>query len=170
MNAHENRTYYTCMSGEFYVLAQLFSRGYMASLTYGNAKSVDILVSSEAGKMFKVEVKTARKEQIYGSDKSQFGANYEWQMWQTHEEKIDENLYYCFVMLRGTQQIPKFFIVRSKDVADYVKREHTFWLGIPRTGKVKNVDKRIFRIGLMPKSHGLKPIGDYEDAWHTLPP
>lgn len=141
----------------------------MASLTYGNAKSVDILVSSKTGKMFKVEVKTAGKEQTSGSDRSQFGANHEWQMSRTHEEKIDENLYYCFVMLRGTQQIPRFFIVRSKEVADYVKREHTFWLKIPRKKKVKTVDKRIFRIGLTPKSHGLKPIEDYENAWHILP-
>ena len=45
--------------GEFYVLAQLNARGYNASLTLGNTKSVDILVmNNKTNKGFKVEVKT----------------------------------------------------------------------------------------------------------------
>ena len=47
------------LAGEFAVLAELYKRNFDASLTLGNTKSVDILVSSESGSMIKLEVKTS---------------------------------------------------------------------------------------------------------------
>ncbi len=164
-----NFNYQTSMAGEFFVLAQLFLRDYTASLTYGHAKSVDILISVKSGKMFKIEVKTARHEVKYGSDKSNFGQNYIWQMNEKHENKKDPNLFYCFVILRGTTQIPRFFIVRSKEVAKYVKKEYKYWISLKRKKKVKNTVRRTFRIGLNEKSHGLKPMENYENKWDILP-
>jgi hypothetical protein len=168
LKVSENRNYYTSMTGEFYVLAQLFQREYMASLTYGNAKSVDIFVSTKSGSMFKIEVKTTGKGYLVGSDKSQFGKNYEWQMSQGHEDKQHKDLYYCFVILTSEKELPKFFIVRSAEVAEYVKREHLYWLGLKRKKTVQDNERRIFRIGLTPKSHGL-PIEKYENKWDILP-
>lgn len=166
----ETSTYFTSMSGEFSVLTQLFLRGYLASLTYGNAKSVDILVSTKSGKMFKIEVKTASQEIIYGSDKSNFGRNLEWQMDKKHEDKIDPNLFYCFVILRGENQLPRFFIVRSEEVAKYVKKDFEYWCSLKRKKEVDTkTSKRIFRIGLDEKSFGLKPITNYENRWDILP-
>ena len=127
---NENPNYYTAMAGEFYVLAQLFHRGYMCCLTYGNAKSVDILVSAKSAKMFKLEVKTAGSESASGSDKSQFDRNYEWTMSEKHEDKKDEDLYYCFVILRGNDKLPRFFIVSSQQVAQYLKNAYQHWLNV----------------------------------------
>ena len=48
------------LTGEYYVLAQLSARGFVATLTLGNTKGVDILVTNqEINKLFKVEVKTS---------------------------------------------------------------------------------------------------------------
>lgn len=166
---YENPNYYTSISGEFFVLAELSRREYMASLTYGNAKSVDILVSTKDGNMFRIEVKTSRSGKS-GSDKSQFGENYKWQMSKKDERKIDPKLYYCFVSLRGEKERPKFFIVPSKEVAEYVKWQSNYWFGLKRKKPVdKETKMRAFRIGTKPNSKGLKPIKKYEDAWHILP-
>jgi hypothetical protein len=49
-----------------------------------------------------------------------------------------------------------------------VKREHLYWLGLKRKKTVQDNERRIFRIGLTPKSHGL-PIEKYENKWDILP-
>ncbi len=59
------------LAGEFYTLAQLTQRGYVATLTLGNTKGIDILVTNhEVNKLYKVEVKTTnnklRRERLYG--------------------------------------------------------------------------------------------------------
>jgi len=166
----DNHNYYVQMAGEFYVLAQLFARGFMAALTYGNAKSLDIFVAAKSGRVFKLEVKTAGKDKTQGSDKSQFGENYEWKnMAKKHESKKDKDLYYCFVMLRKLEELPRFFIVKSETVAKYVRWEHKYYLNIKRSNKVQDTTMRTFRIGTRPKSRGLKPIEDFENRWDILP-
>lgn len=166
---NENHKYYTAMAGEFYVLAQLFSRGYMGCLTYGNAKSVDILVSAKSGKMFKLEVKTAGSEGASGSDnRSQFGKNYEWTMSQKHEDKKDKDLYYCFVILRDIKELPRFFIVSSQQVAQYMKEAYQYWLKIrEREFPSRNI---AFRLKLNSKLHDFDlPVENHEDKWDILP-
>jgi len=169
---NENHNYFTAMAGEFYVLAQLFSRGYMGCLTYGNAKNVDILVSTKSGKMFKMEVKTAGWEQAYGSDKTQFGKNYEWTMSQKQEVIEDKNLYYCFVILRGIDKLPRFFIVHSKQVAQYVKDAYQYRLklNMKEKKKLKKTDTRMLRINLISKLLEFElPVKDHENKWEILP-
>lgn len=170
---NESRSNYDiAMTGEFYVLAQLFQRGYMAALTYGNAKSVDILVSAKSGKMFKLEVKTAGSKGARGSDKSQFDRNHEWTMSEGHKDIIDENLYYCFVILKGDDELPKFFIVSSQQVAQYLKDEYQYWLRIRE--KEFGSHNISFRLALNPessKSRGIPfiPAKDHESKWDILP-
>ena len=47
----------TGMAGEFCAMEKLFRLGYEASLTMGNAKSIDILTKSPSGKLYEVSVK-----------------------------------------------------------------------------------------------------------------
>jgi hypothetical protein len=169
---NENPNYFTAMAGEFYVLAQLFQKGYIGSLTYGNAKSVDILVSAKSGKMFKLEVKTTGSDCAVGSVKSQFDRNYEWTMSEGHEDIIDENLYYCFVILKGYDELPKFFFVSNQQVAQYMKDEYRHWLKIRK--KEFKSHNRAFRLALNPESSKLRglpfiPAKDHEGRWDILP-
>lgn len=129
--------------GEYYVLAQLTARGYVASLTLGNTKSVDILVTNqEINKLFKVEVKTTTNKpamsKIHSPEK-----NHYWTMSVKHEKIIDEKLIYCFVQIESTDKLPVFFLVPSREVAGYVKWQHQHWLK-ERGGK--DTTMRIFRI------------------------
>ena len=116
------------LAGEYYVLAQLTSRGLIATLTLGNTKGIDILVTNqEANKLFKVEVKSTQSKisrSLLFSDKKQ----YQWTMSKKHEKIIDENLIYCFVHFESVDKLPKFFLVPSKKVATYVENQHRKWL------------------------------------------
>ena len=137
------------LSGEFYVLAQLNSRGYAASLTLGNTKSVDILImNNKTNKGFKVEVKTTTnkpiKEKLFAKWHND-SACYNWILSKKNETYIEDNLIYCFVHISDLNVMPEFFLVHSNDVADYVKLQHKFYLST-RKNKVSDSSMRKFRI------------------------
>jgi len=50
----------TGMAGEFCVMEKLFRLGYEASLTMGNAKSIDVLAKSPTGQLYEISVKSIR--------------------------------------------------------------------------------------------------------------
>ena len=145
------------LAGEFYVLAQLAHRGLVGTLTLSNTKGVDILVTNqEIRRFFKVEVKTttkpASRERLFGTEPS-----FKWPMHQKHELIQDSDLYYIFVCLQEPVKKPRFFIVPSKIVADYVRTQHEFWLKT-RSHEPNETTMRRFRIQID------DPDG-YEDNW-----
>ena len=148
------------LAGEFYVLAQLAQRGFIGTLTLGHTKGIDILVSDSRFKtLFRVEVKTTRRkphhEHLFG--KSKF---YGWPMSEKHESIRDDRLFYCFVCLGAIDELPKFFIVPSKHVASYVRKQHKQWLA-SREAKVEVTTMRRFRIEVT------DPNG-YQDNWKVF--
>jgi len=113
----------------------------------------------EKDKRLCIEVKTS-DEKTARYKTSPFGDNFEWIMDKKHEDIKDENLFYCFVLLRGTKQLPRFFIVPSKDVADYLKGEHKYWMSMPRKKPVKETSIGTYRIAVNDRR--------YEDNWDLL--
>lgn len=54
--------YLTSLSGEYGVCSELAKRGILASITFGNLKSTDIIINSiQDSKLYSLEVKTSRK-------------------------------------------------------------------------------------------------------------
>lgn len=150
----------TGLAGEFYTLAQLTHRELVATLTLGNTKGVDILVTNEElNSLYKVEVKTTlnkpRKEKLFGDEEF-----FMWTMGKKHEDIQDKNLVYCFVYLESPNTLPRFFIVPSIEVAEYVKWQHEYWLST-RTKTVKETTMRTFRIPKSDPNH-------YENNWKLL--
>ncbi len=145
------------LTGEYYTLARLSANGFVAALTLGNAKSVDILVANQdLHKLYKVEVKTTSrkpaKESLFG--KTPF---YIYAMSEKHETIAEHNLIYVFVVLEKPNDNPRFFVVPSKTVAKYVKWQHEHWIKT-RKKAVQQTKMRNFRI----------PIDDpfgYENNW-----
>lgn len=148
------------LTGEFYVLAQLMQRGHVATLTLGNTKGVDILVSNpELNRLFKVEVKTTERgptREPQFSDEPCYG----WPMGVKHERIVDDNLFYCFVVLRGTEHLPRFFVVPSVYVALYVREQHAYWIR-SRSKPPNETSMRRFRIMVS------DPMG-FENNWDLL--
>lgn len=77
------------LAGEYYILAQLTQRGFVATLTLSATKGVDILASNTSlNRLYKVEVKTTVKKP---GRNSLFGDKpfYVWPMSAKHESIID---------------------------------------------------------------------------------
>jgi len=48
------------LAGEMRVCAELLKKGYAASITFGNAKATDIIVTGDHGHYLRIEVKTSK--------------------------------------------------------------------------------------------------------------
>jgi hypothetical protein len=56
----------TNLAGEFFVAAELLKRGLQTSVTFGNAKAIDLLAfNEETGRTFTVRVKALRKKNYF---------------------------------------------------------------------------------------------------------
>lgn len=56
----------TGLAGEFFVAAELLKRGIQTSVTFGNAKSIDLLAHNpDTGESFTVQVKALRKKNYF---------------------------------------------------------------------------------------------------------
>ena len=126
----------TGVSGEYFVAAELSRRGYIASITLRNTKGIDILASNQdTSKSVGIQVKTN-----HGKRKA-------WILNQKAENYFEENLFYIFVNLKGTNERPDFYIVPSKVVAEYIEKSHREWLNTPgKKGKPhKDNPMRMFK-------------------------
>lgn len=126
----------TGVSGEYFVAAELSRRGYIASITLRNTKGIDILASNQdTSKSVGIQVKTN-----HGKRKA-------WILNQKAENYFEENLFYIFVKLKGTNERPDFYIVPSKVVAEYIEKSHREWLNTPgKKGKPhKDNPMRMFK-------------------------
>ena len=158
------------LAGEFAVLSQLALRGYVANMTLGNTKGVDILVANpESGRMLKLEVKTNhRSSRSEGSKSKDFGSFVSgWIMGEKHEQMNDPSLFYCFVNISQDRKTFKFYIMPSAVVADYVARENKHWLAGAAEGKRKHTTMRTFRLGRASEQYPIPTptIERYEDNW-----
>lgn len=149
------------IAGEFYVLAQLAQRGFVASFTLANTKGIDIIVINPPLDHFiKLEVKTTnsqpRKERPFSLD-----AVYAWPMSEKHETISDPRTFYCFVVLQGPSTLPLFFVVPSSYVAEYVREQHRYWVRTRTQPPDPSNKMRRFRI------HLSDPLR-FKDNWQPL--
>ena len=116
------------IAGEFFVAAELTRRGYVASLTGKNTKDIDILVSNKDGsKSLAIQVKT--------SNSLKFNR---WMMTKKVEDNFNDNLFYVLVNM-NEGNMPSYYVIPSKLVAQKIKKEHKCWLETPGVdGKKRN--------------------------------
>jgi hypothetical protein len=91
------------LAGEFFVAAELLRRGIQTSVTFGNAKAIDLLAHNSAtGKTFTVQVKTLRTRNFVPISHS----------------KVNPNHVYVFVILNRPGQAVRYFIVPGDELAN----------------------------------------------------
>jgi len=92
------------LAGEFAALSQLMVRGYVASMTLGNTKSIDILVfDPKTKKSFQVEVKANFEHRNGPTDSKLFGKFItDWQMNAKHEKDFRPE----FILLFRAHKFP----------------------------------------------------------------
>jgi hypothetical protein len=91
----------TQMAGEFLAVAKLFKLRHQASVTFGNAKGVDVLVyNPSTDRAFAVQVKTLREPNWF----------------QITREAIMPEHIYVFIILHEFGDREEFFLVPGKDI------------------------------------------------------
>lgn len=86
----------SAMAGEFLTVGKLFKRGYQASITFGNAKAVDVFAyNAETNRSFNIQVKTLRQKNCF----------------PIRRECIKRDHVYVFIVLHGWDKPEEFFIV-----------------------------------------------------------
>jgi hypothetical protein len=89
------------MAGEFLTVGKLFKRGLQASVTFGNAKGVDVLAyNPQNNKNYVVQVKTLRQKNCF----------------PVRKEDIIENHIYVFIILYSFEKPEEYFVVPGKDI------------------------------------------------------
>jgi hypothetical protein len=89
------------MAGEFFVAAELSKRGYLVSLTMGNAKAVD-LFAERGGRSICIQVKSA-------------GGSYCWPL-SADKTKIVDNVLFVFVALNVVGEQPDYYVLTPQEV------------------------------------------------------
>jgi len=137
------------VAGEYFVAAELSSRGYLASITLRNSRGIDIIASnSDASRSVSIQVKTSS------------GTNPKWILSEKSEKLSSPNHYYVFVLLGTLGSRPDFYIVPSKVVAKYVTLKYRQWIANPKAdgSPRKESAMRNFR----------DKDGQYKEAWELL--
>ncbi|MGH7793106.1 MAG: hypothetical protein ACREOB_12405, partial [Thermodesulfobacteriota bacterium] len=86
----------TSLAGEFFVAAELLKRGLQTSVTFGNAKAIDLLtINPTTGRSFSVQVKALR------------ATNY----FPIKPASVKPNCIYVFVLLNKPGIAVEYFVV-----------------------------------------------------------
>jgi hypothetical protein len=116
----------TGLAGELFVAAELLRRGIQTSITFGNAKSIDLLAyNPETDRNFTVQVKSIRKKNVF----------------PISHAKIVASHIYVFVILNSPDQSVQYFILPGRTLADEPER-FTRWFRDP---KFPGIDWRVLQ-------------------------
>lgn len=92
----------TGLAGELFVAAELLERGLQTSVTFGNAKAIDLFAhNSKTGRTFTVQVEALRARNFF----------------LISHEKVDSRHVYVFVLLNKPGQAVQYFVVPGEDLA-----------------------------------------------------
>ncbi|HSK28730.1 MAG TPA: hypothetical protein VLA17_02095 [Candidatus Limnocylindria bacterium] len=128
----------TGLAGELFVAAELLKRGLQTSVTFGNAKAIDILAfNPEIERSFTVQVKAIRKKNVF----------------PIAHAKVNPRHTYVFVVLNSPDEPVQYFIVPGAILSREPNRFVPRWF----------LDPKFPGIGWKTlKSEG------FENAWHIF--
>ena len=114
----------TGLSGEYFVAAELYRRGWSVGMTIGNAKAVDLFVEKGESRIA-VQVKSIYKKKNVG--------------FPIMRDQVRDDCFYIFVNLNAdTMSMPDFYICTALEARERVKQYTT--RGIVDLSSLKNQD------------------------------
>jgi len=138
------------VTGEYYVAGELSHRGYISSITLRNTRGIDIIVSNKEGtKSATIQVKSTQNNKKNS-----------WILTQKSEDFFSDNHFYIFVNLNEPGIRPKFFVVPSEVVAQYISTSHKNWLNKPGRNGQQHNDNQMRRFDDLE--------GQYLEAWSLI--
>lgn len=106
----------TGLAGELFVAAELLKRGLQTSVTFGNAKAIDLLAyNPESKKTFTVQVKAVRARNAF----------------PISHARVEANHIYVFVILNKPNVAVRYFLVSGSVLANEPER-FTKWFTDPK--------------------------------------
>jgi hypothetical protein len=153
--AKSSKSQFIGAAGTYYVMARLAYEGIHAACTFGNAPSVDILVSSPDGeRSIAVQVKTAAyARRPFGDNKEV--TNFDWVLKYKAVQKGYENLFFIFVDLWGKKcewskqeerlisWQPTVYVLPSKDLVEKCKDwDEAYWRFQPEVAFMSKYEER----------------------------
>jgi hypothetical protein len=155
-------------AGEYYVMAELLRRGFIAALAPQAVPNCDVVVTNvDSSQLCSIQVKTRRD----------LGTDGGWHMKAKHECIRSDRLFYCFVDFGKTAICrPTVHILPSAKVADALTRSHKKWLETPGKNGRKRKDSVMRRLlpdyprvfGKMDNPFPAGWLDPYRDAWKLL--
>lgn len=128
------------MAGEFLTVGKLFKRGYQASVTFGNAKGIDVLVyNPQTEKSFAVQVKTLRQKNCFLIKK----------------ENLNPDNIFVFIVLHDFPDPEEFFIVPGHEIVDDIDK----FYGASYRDRAKPSSMPAINCG---------PLAQYKDKWEVF--
>lgn len=116
------------LAGEFFVAAELLKREIQTSVTFGNAKAIDLLAhNTRTKRTFIVQVKTLRDKSIY----------------PISPDRVVREHTYVFVLLNKPGQAVRYFIVPGGTMLDEPERFGR-WFQDPKFSGIRPVDLESF--------------------------
>lgn len=147
-----NRNHGIGNAGEFYVLAQLAQRGYIAAKTDEGQTLIDVIATDpETLNTVNIQVKTSQH------------AHATWWMMSKKNEAHYDSLFYVLVKLNGTDQQPSFFVFHSSDVGPWLKQDHAAWQAKPKRDGGQRVDGPLRKFRPTPEQ-----LEAARDNWEAL--
>lgn len=141
------------VAGEYFVMAELTRRGYVASLTSKNTKAIDLLVSDKTGnQLAAIQVKTSDNAKVQ-----------KWKMSESVERNVSPNLYYVFVNMNGGAE-PSYYVIPSKYVAYRVAQDYQEFLDTPAKNGKKHNETTMRTFTFVDEEE----MNQYKDAWYLL--
>lgn len=117
----------TGLAGEFFVAAELLKRNLQVSVTFGNAKSIDLLAVNENGFTYKVQVKSVRVRNFFLIPRA----------------AIKPDQVYVFVILNQPGQPVDYFIASGSQLLDNELTNR--FLDVPKGPGIRYKDLESFR-------------------------
>jgi len=107
------------VAGEYFVAAELSQRGIIATLTLKNTPKIDILATNlENGKFVNIQVKTMSLTNKVG-----------WRLSLNDEvDSTIKNHFYVLVNLQSIGEMPEYYIIPQKKLAQQLYTDHREWL------------------------------------------
>ena len=118
----------TGLAGELFVAAELLKRGLQTSVTFGNAKSVDLLAYDAQSKLaYAVKVKALRSTNYF----------------LLNHKKVEPTQVYVFVLLNKPGQQVRYFIVPGEDLYSKPEQFSKAFMAPKMPGILPNVLKAL---------------------------
>ena len=145
-------------AGEYFVAGELMRRGYTVAFPLTNTPDYDILaIHKESKRQLAIQVKTSKD--TYLTDGGKERKLHKWRLTKKAESLQSDNMYYVFVILNGLE-MPQYYIVPSKTVAERVKTDYEEWLKQPGAKGQPHKDNNVRNF--------ISYNDEYKDNWNVL--